>query len=69
MCSNICFQLFGLDYIFNNKLDTFLLEINKGPNMTPVSKKDYKLKYNIIEDVFDKVNFINKNNINLFNKI
>ena len=37
--------------------------------MTPVSKKDYKLKYNIIEDVFDKVNFINKNNINLFNKI
>ena len=46
-----------------------LLEINKGPNMTPVSKKDYKLKYNIIEDVFDKVNFINKNNINLFNKI
>ena len=69
MCSNICFQLFRLDYIFNNKLDTFLLEINKGPNMTPVSKKDYKLKYNIIEDVFDKVNFINKNNINLFNKI
>ena len=69
MCNNTCFQLFGIDYIFNNKLDTFLLEINKGPNMLPVSKKDFKLKYNIIEDIFDKVNFIKKNKVNLFIKI
>ena len=58
-----------MDYIFNNNLDTFLLEINKGPNMVPVSKKDFNLKYNIIEDVFDKVKFIKKNKQNLFIKI
>jgi len=68
ICNNTCFQLFGMDYIFNNNLDTFLLEINKGPNMVPVSKKDFKLKYNIIEDVFDKVKFIKKNKQNLFIK-
>ena len=69
ICNNTCFQLFGMDYIFNNNLDTFLLEINKGPNMVPISQKDFKLKYNIIEDVFDKVKFIKKNKQNLFIKI
>jgi hypothetical protein len=66
ICKNVCFQLFGLDYIFNNKLNVYLLEINKGPNMSHISKKDYKLKYNILEDVFDKVNLIKKTNKNLF---
>lgn len=69
ICNNTCFQLFGLDYIFDYDLNTFLLEINKGPNMAPTSKNDLKLKYTIIEDVFDKVNFINKNKKNLFKKI
>ena len=30
--------------------------------MVPVSKKDFKLKYNIIEDVFDKVDLLKKIN-------
>lgn len=69
ICKNCCFQLFGLDYIFNNKLNVYLLEINKGPNMAHISKKDYKLKYSILEDVFDKVNFLKKKNKNLFIEI
>ena len=29
--------------------------------MHPISIKDYKLKYNILEDIFDTINLINKN--------
>ena len=64
--NTVCFQLFGLDYIFNNNLDVYLLEINKGPNMSPTLKKDYELKYNVLEDIFDKVKLIKKQKNNLF---
>ena len=37
--------------------------------MFPVSKEDFKLKYSIIEDVFDKINIIKKKHKNLFKKI
>jgi hypothetical protein len=67
--NNINFQLFGLDYIFDNNLNIFLLEINKGPDMNSKNDVDYKLKYNIMEDVFIKVGLINSNKPNMFIKL
>ena len=60
----ICFQLFGLDFILDNDFNPFLLEINKGPDMIPKSKKDKVLKKNIYYDVFSKVNIIQRHSNN-----
>ena len=62
--TNTLFQLFGIDYIFNNNLDVFLLEINKGPNMNIQLKNDYKLKFEVIEDTFNIIGLIKKNKNN-----
>jgi len=66
---NITYQLFGLDYIFDNDYNVYLLEANKGPNMNSTYEKDYKLKYNVMLDVFDKINIINTNKRNSFIEI
>ena len=34
--------------------------------MSPTLKKDYELKYNVLEDIFDKVKLIKKQKNNLF---
>ena len=41
---NTCFQLFGLDILFTNMFDVFLLEINKGPRMKSFYHKDIELR-------------------------
>jgi len=66
---NIHFQLFGLDYIFDNDLNVYLLELNKGPDMTSKNDKDYILKYRIYEDLLNKVGIIRYNKKNMFEKI
>lgn len=67
---NIHFQLFGLDYIFDDDLNVYLLELNKGPDMTSKNDKDYVLKYRIYEDLFNKVGIINHNKKeNMFEEI
>ena len=44
----------------NNNLEPFLLEVNKGPDMIPKFKKDYKLKKEIYLDTFNKINLVSK---------
>ena len=66
---NVHFQLFGLDYIFDNDLNVYLLELNKGPDMTSKNDKDYVLKYRIYEDLLNKVGIIKYNKKNMFEKI
>ena len=63
------FQLFGLDYIINNNLDVFLLEINKGPQMGYVNTVDYSLKFNLLEDIFNKIGLFKNKKKNLFLEI
>ena len=68
--NNTYFQLFGLDYIFSNELDVYLLELNKGPDMSSKNNKDYILKNRVYEDLFDLVNIVeNKSDKNMFEKI
>ncbi len=63
---NIYFQLFGLDYIFDNNFNAYLLEINKGPDMSSKNDKDFLLKYRIYEDLFDKMGIIESKKNNMF---
>lgn len=66
---NVHFQLFGLDYIFDNDLNVYLLELNKGPDMTSKNDKDYVLKYRIYEDLLNKIGIIKHNKKNMFENI
>lgn len=56
------FQLFGVDILLNDKLDAWLLEINKGPNMMPVNSNDLELKNTIYSDVYKNINILSDSN-------
>lgn len=55
---NFKFQLFGLDVIFDSKMKTYLLEINKGPDMGPKDEVDKKLKTKVQMDAYEKAGII-----------
>jgi len=58
---HISFQLFGLDFIFTNNFQPYLLEMNKGPQMSYINSKDYKIKEKIYTDLLSKVGIIKNN--------
>jgi hypothetical protein len=60
--NNVSFQLFGADVILDKNLKPYLLEFNKGPDMTPKNDTDKNIKTKVEEDMFDLVNIIKKNN-------
>ena len=67
--SNTTFQLFGMDILLDEKLDPFILELNKGPDMNPKDERDEYFKTKILEDVFDKTSIIKTKRKNLFKQI
>lgn len=69
---NKTFQLFGLDVIFDNNMNPYLLEFNKGPDMIPRNNIDNKMKFKVEEDIFNILQIVNynkKNQQNGFYKI
>ena len=65
--NNICFQLFGIDVVNNEyTLEPYILEFNKGPEMTIKSPNDSNLKNKLINDCFQLV-LLNKNKLHLIN--
>lgn len=66
---NIRFQLYGLDFIFDNNYNCYLLELNKGPQMNYVNEEDKKMKKKLYEDIFDLVNIKSSKKKNDFIKI
>ncbi len=65
--NNICFQLFGIDVVNNEyTLEPYILEFNKGPEMTIKSPNDSNLKNKLISDCFQLV-LLNKNKLHLIN--
>lgn len=58
-----CGQLFGLDFVLTNEVDVwqpYLLEFNKGPDMTAKTVKDGKYKKEVIEDMFNLLGLYSK---------
>ena len=56
------FQLFGADVIFNNNFHPYLLEMNKGPDMSSRDGKDEIMKTSVQKDMFKMVGVIPDNN-------
>ncbi len=68
----ITFQLFGVDVIMDNELNPFILEVNKGPDMSARDDEDKKMKSIVQTHMFEKVGIINDDYIhstNVFNQI
>lgn len=52
---NVTFQLFGLDYVFTDDMHPYLLEMNKGPDMSSKNDMDSLLKTGVTRDCFAMV--------------
>jgi hypothetical protein len=63
---SITFQLFGIDIIFDKKLHPYLLEMNKGPDMTPRDDIDRLMKNTVQQDMLKTVGILNNDNNNSF---
>ena len=63
---SITFQLFGIDIIFDKKLHPYLLEMNKGPDMTPRDDIDKLMKNNVQKDMLKTVGILENDNNNSF---
>ena len=58
---SITFQLFGADVIFDSELHPYLLEFNKGPDMSPRDVLDENMKNSVQSDMFKTVGIIPEN--------
>lgn len=67
--NNQKFQLFGIDVIIDKNKKPYVLEINKGPDMKAKDDRDKLMKTKILNDVFSKIEVINNDSFNLFDKI
>lgn len=56
----ITFQLFGCDIIFTDDLRPYLLEMNKGPDMTPRDEIDKDMKETVQIDMFRTIGILDK---------
>ena len=54
------FQIFGGDIIFDNDMNPYLLEFNKGPDMRAKDKLDEFMKTDVQYDMFSLVNLVPK---------
>ncbi len=51
-----CFELYGYDFLFDQALKPWLLEVNGGPSMTANTPEDSAMKVNLLDDTFSVVN-------------
>ncbi len=68
----ISFQLFGVDVIMDKDLNPFILEVNKGPDMSARDEEDKKMKTVVQTHMFEKVGVIEDDSVhqnNIFNQI
>ena len=66
------FQLFGVDIIMDKDLNPYLLEVNKGPDMSARDDKDKVMKTEVQTHMLEKVGIINDDyihNNNYFKQI
>lgn len=63
----ITFQLFGVDIIMDDQLNPFILEVNKGPDMSARDDEDKKMKTIVQTHMFQKVGVISDDYINSTN--
>ena len=57
---NMSIQLFGADFFVDNDLGVKLLEINKGPGMSPYCGRDRRMRKRLQKDILRVVGIINQ---------
>jgi len=57
---NMCVQIFGMDFIVDTDLNPYLLECNKGPDMSPKKDGTYASLINKIEDFYSAEKLVEK---------
>jgi hypothetical protein len=67
--NTVAFQLFGADVIFDKELHPYLLELNKGPDMTPRDEIDENMKNIVQTDMFKIVGVLPNIGSNSFRQI
>jgi hypothetical protein len=67
--NTVAFQLFGADVIFDKDLHPYLLELNKGPDMTPRDEIDENMKNIVQTDMFKIVGVLPNIGTNSFHQI
>ncbi|KAF4703571.1 putative tubulin polyglutamylase ttll9 [Perkinsus olseni] len=50
------FELYGYDIILDEKLKPWLLEVNASPSLTANTAGDYRMKFDLLDDVFNVLN-------------
>jgi len=53
----MCFEVLGFDVIIDHKFKPWILEVNHTPSFTTDSPFDYLLKFNVIKDTINLMNF------------
>lgn len=59
------FQLFGVDVILDQNMEPWILEFNKGPDMSYKTPNDEKMKTQLYQDLFCLVGLADEKNCNL----
>lgn len=57
---NMCLQIFGMDFIVDKDLNPYLLECNKGPDMSPKKESGFADLINKLEDFYMAENLVEK---------
>jgi hypothetical protein len=63
------FQIFGADVAVNEDMTSTIMEINKGPDLTPKDARDGELKKKLMDDAFSIINIIKGDGNNKFIKV
>jgi len=52
----MCFQVLGFDILIDSKFKPWLLEVNSSPSFGTDTSLDYKIKKNVLGDIFQMLN-------------